>query len=133
MDRALCAINQVRRKYSETEMGLQKASRKTIYDGAERRHIRALFSVPIELHYLVSGGIEKTHGVSLDLSEGGIGALVQAPLEVGETVAIEFRLSDREISTVAIVRYSSEVRSGFEFVGLTPDERCSISQVVGSA
>ncbi len=56
---------------------------------------------------------------------------MQGEVSVGETVAIDFLLSDQPITTVAIVRHTSDVRSGFEFVGLTPEERLQITQMIG--
>jgi c-di-GMP-binding flagellar brake protein YcgR len=97
-----------------------------------RRHTRTLFSVPITLCHLTKDGIRTTRGVSLDISEGGLGALVQGDLLAGETVEIDLRLRDHPLSTVAIVRYSSSVRSGFEFLGLTGEERHQIADEVGS-
>lgn len=98
-----------------------------------RRNARILFSLPITLRHLCHGGVRSTHGITLDLGEGGLGAIVQEDVQVGETVAIDFRLSDQPVSTVAIVRHTSSVRSGFEFVGLTPEEREQITRIVGSA
>ena len=101
---------------------------KTTYpNGGIRRHPRTLFSVPITLQHLDRGGVRSYHGISLDISEGGLGALVQTGLEVGEMVEIELPLAMRSLSTIAIVRYASEVRTGFEFVGLTPEERTQIT------
>jgi len=99
----------------------------TYPNGAIRRYPRALFSVPISVYHLDVGGVRCSHGISLDISEGGLAALVQSGLEVGETVKIDLPLAKRAISTVAIVRHSSEMRSGFEFVGLTPEERGQIA------
>jgi hypothetical protein len=96
-----------------------------------RRHPRILFSVPITLRHLRRSGVRSTHGISLDLGEGGLGAIVQGEVDVGETVAIDFRLNNRVLTTIAIVRHTSNVRSGFEFVGLKPEERLQITSVVG--
>ena len=96
-----------------------------------RQHPRILFSIPITLRHLCGGGVRSTHGVSLDLGEGGLGAIVQGEVYVGETVAIDFRLSDQPVTTVAIVRHTSNVSSGFEFVGLTPEERLQITNMIG--
>jgi hypothetical protein len=98
---------------------------------ASRQHPRAPFSVPITLHHLSMGGIRSTRGISLDIGEGGLGALTEGALHVGETVAIDFRLSDQPITTVAIVRHTCSVCSSFEFVGLTPEERSQIGNIVG--
>ena len=98
-----------------------------------RRHARTLFSVPIILRHLSRGGVRATRGVSLDLGTGGLGAIVQGDVRVGDTVAIDLELSEQVLSTVAIVRHTSRVRSGFEFVGLTPEERAQITNVIGTA
>jgi hypothetical protein len=96
-----------------------------------RRHARALFSVPITLHHLTGGGVRTTRGVTLDISECGLGALVQGTLQVGETVAIDVLLPEHPLRTVAIVRHASKVQSGFEFLGLTAEERLQITNLMG--
>lgn len=100
---------------------------------SSRRHARMLFSVPITLHHLCRGGVRASHGISLDLGEGGLGAIVQGDVHVGDTVAIDLQLSEQFLSTVAIVRHTSSVRSGFEFVGLTPEERLQITSLIGQS
>ncbi len=98
-----------------------------------RRHARALFSVPITVRHLCRGGVRTNRGISLDLGEGGLGAIVQGDVHVGDTVAIDLRLSEQSLTTVAIVRHASSVRSGFEFVGLTPEERLQITSIIGQS
>jgi PilZ domain-containing protein len=98
-----------------------------------RRHPRTLFSVPITLRHLCRGGVRASRGITLDLAEGGLGAIVQGDVHVGDTVAIDLRLSEQLLTTVAIVRHTSSVRSGFEFVGLTPEERLQIMSVIGQS
>lgn len=100
---------------------------------SSRRHTRMLFSVPITLRHLCRGGVRASHGISLDLGEGGLGAIVQGEVRVGDTVAIDLPLSEQLLSTVAIVRHTSSVRCGFEFVGLTPEERLQITSVIGQS
>jgi c-di-GMP-binding flagellar brake protein YcgR len=95
-----------------------------------RRYPRAIFSVPLTLHHLRAGGVRTSHAISLDVSEGGMGALVQDGLSVGETVAIDLPLRERTLNAVAIVRHISSARCGFEFVGLTAEER---TQIMSSA
>lgn len=97
-----------------------------------RRHPRALFSVPITLHRLRAGGVRTSRGITLDISEGGIGALVQGDLIVGETVEIDLPLPGSALSLVAIVRHTANARSGFEFLGLKPEERVQITDIVGN-
>jgi len=98
----------------------------------ERRYRRELFTVPLTLRHLAGRGVRTSHGISLDISEGGIGALVQGSLRVGETVAIDLPLLEYALSAVAIVRHTSDVSSGFEFVGLKPEERLMILSVAGN-
>jgi hypothetical protein len=66
-------------------------------------------------------------GMSLDLSEGGFGVLVNGHLSEGETVQVDLPLAQNLTHLLAIVRYSSSDRSGLEFLGLTPEERSEIS------
>jgi hypothetical protein len=103
------------------------------HDRPLQRYPRALYSVPVTLRHLAPGGIRSSPGISLDISEGGLGAIVRGGLKVGEMVAIELRVPGFELSAVAIVRYTSDVRSGFEFVGMTPQERQQIANATGSA
>jgi hypothetical protein len=95
-----------------------------------RRHPRAMFSVPITLRHLMKGGLRTTQGISLDIATGGLGALVQGDLQIGETVEIDLCICERQLSTIAIVRHTSGIQSGFEFFGLTPDERTQITSVI---
>jgi hypothetical protein len=95
-----------------------------------RRYLRTLFSVPITVRHLCREGVRAIRGVSLDLGEGGLGALVEGVL-VGDTVALDFLMSERSFKMVAIVRHASSARCGFEFVGLTVEERKQIVGIVG--
>ena len=108
-------------------MQVSTAGGKPLRPRGERRiHPRIIFSVPLKVHHLRPGGISSSRGISLDLSEGGVGALVQIDLIVGEAVEIDLQLPSESLSTVAIVRYCGRTRAGFEFVGLLPEERNQI-------
>ena len=96
-----------------------------------RRHRRILLSVPVILHHLQPGGVRTSRGISLDLSESGIGALLPDTLLMGATVEIDLPLPEGPLTAIAIIRHTSNLRSGFEFVGLTPEERAGIVRVVG--
>jgi PAS domain-containing protein len=67
-----------------------------------RRFPRALFSIPVKLRHLVAGGIQTSRGITLDISEGGLGALVQGDLRLGETVEIDLQFAERPSIAVAI-------------------------------
>lgn len=108
------------------------ASHRSYAEGS-RRYPRLILSAPITLQHLLRGGVRNSHGVSLDLSEGGLGALVEVTLGVGDTVGIELKLPGDDLNAVGIVRYSSNGRSGFEFLGLKPEERLRIASLVESA
>lgn len=95
--------------------------------GGARKHLRSLCSVPLTLRHLLPGGITTSRGITLDLSQGGLAAVVQDPLRIGETVEIDLKLSSGPLNAVAVVRHTSLSRSGFEFVGLTPAERHMIA------
>ena len=95
-----------------------------------RRHRRVLFSVAIQLHSLTPSGVCSTRGISLDISEGGVGALVQRRLLIGEAVELDLQLPKCSLSAVALVRHCSSNRSGFEFLGLTSEERRQINDVI---
>jgi hypothetical protein len=64
-------------------------------------------------------GIERSHGLTLDLSQGGTSAILRGPLDAGEMVRIKLQFPDSAITTLAAVRYSNAYRTGFEF--LLPD------------
>jgi c-di-GMP-binding flagellar brake protein YcgR len=98
-----------------------------------QRHQRILFSVPITFRYMMAGVLRTSQGISLDISEGGLGALVKSGLRIGETVKIDLPLPGAMLSTVAIVRHTSSGRSGFEFLGLTAEERSRITSVIGAS
>lgn len=99
-------------------------------DATIRRHPRALFSIPITMRHLVNGGVHTGRGITLDLSESGMGALVEGGLHIGDTLTVELTLPDCKLRASAIVRHSSSVRSGFEFLGLTMEERLHIANVI---
>jgi len=97
-------------------------------NGCVRRHPRMPFSVPVKFHHLKAGVTWTSTGMSLDLAEGGLGALVNGKLRPGETVEIELPLSKNNLRLIGIVRYCSDFGSGIEFLGLTPEERSHIAE-----
>jgi hypothetical protein len=96
-----------------------------------RRHPRSPYSVPIYFHGYATGFVRTTRGISVDISEGGVGALVQGSLRVGEMGSIDVPLPEHVLTTIAIVRHTSDMTSGFEFVGLTAEERSEIQGIAG--
>ena len=99
-----------------------------------RSQPRALFSVPLTLRHMVPGlGLRCGRGMSLDISAGGLGAIVQGTLRVGEYVQIDLPVQSRLLRTSAVVRHSSNLRSGFEFLQLSYEERTQIASLVDSS
>ena len=99
-----------------------QTSEPVTYNNGLRRHPRTLFSVPITVDHVSGNEMRSTHGISLDISKGGMGALVQTSLLVGETVSVHVPLSSHDLTAVAVVRHSSKQRLGLEFMGITPDQ-----------
>ena len=108
------------------EIGTTRLASQKREGSRHQRHPRALISMPFTLRHLRPAGIQTSPGISVDLSESGTGAIVRSSLRVGETVCIDLRLRHCWLGAIGIVRYCSDVRSGFEFVGLSTDERSQI-------
>ena len=82
-------------------------------------------NVPLDLIALRSGVPENLPGRCTDLSEAGVGAVVAGELSAGQQVAIELRLPcvGEPVRARAVVRYQHRLLCGFEFVGLSMDQR----------
>jgi TonB family protein len=74
-------------------------------------------------------------GRSLDIGEGGVAAVLAAELQTGEWVAVEFQLPTvgYSLQTKAVVRHYNQLRCGFEFLGLSRDQRYMIRHWAGTA
>ncbi len=99
-------------------------------DRSLRRFPRSIFTAPLTVRHLGAGGVCKLRGITLDVSEGGMGALVQGDLRLGEAVEVDLQLDEHVFNAVAIVRHTSRVRSGFEFLGMTVEERSQITEIM---
>ena len=84
-----------------------------------RRETRYVSSMTATLQRFLRFGPIITRGVTLDISMGGMSALVCGAPRVGETVVIGLSLPDANIEMLASVRHSSDARSGFEFYPLS--------------
>jgi len=88
----------------------------------KRRHPRHLLSVAVTLYrYSATGAQLVAHGMSIDISRGGIGMIVCGPPLVGEAAIVNVQLLDSAFEALAIVRHSNANRSGFQFVELAPE------------
>lgn len=89
----------------------------------KRRHARYLYSAPIELRRVDQTTERISHGMTLDISEGGFGAVLEERIQPGETVRVDMPLPKVFLQALAIVRYAGSKRSGFEFLNLNADSR----------
>jgi c-di-GMP-binding flagellar brake protein YcgR len=92
-----------------------------------RRHRRYLFSVPVQVHLMIPKN-RSARGMSLEISEGGMSAVLEGELRVGEIAAVELPLPAGSLSALAIVRHKGAGHFGFEFLGLTANEREQLKQ-----
>src|ERR1700676_792713 len=91
----------------------------------ERGFPRHPVNVTLDLIALRSGVPENLPGRCTDISEAGVGAVVAGELAAGLQVAVELRLPNVGVPgrARALVRYQSRLRCGFEFVGLSMEQR----------
>ncbi len=103
--------------------------------GARRRIPRYPVAVPVDVTVLRSGLPSSIPGRSLDIGEGGVAAVLAAELQTGEWVAVEFQLPNAgyPLQTKAVVRHHNQLRCGFEFLGLSRDQRYMIRHWAGTA
>ena len=91
----------------------------------ERVFPRHPINVNLDLIVLRSGVPDNLPGRCTDISEAGVGAVVAGELAAGLQVAVELRLPNVgvPVRARALVRYQSRLRCGFEFVGLSVEQR----------
>jgi TonB family protein len=100
-----------------TSLALEKAPR--------RNSPRYPTNVALDVIALRSGVPENLPGRCTDLSEGGVGGMVAGEIAAGQQVAVELRLPNVgvPVRARALVRYHGRLRCGFEFVGLSVEQR----------
>jgi len=84
-----------------------------------RQEPRYVSSIPVGLQRFLRFGPFVTRGVTLDISQRGMSALVCGAPRAGETVVITLSLQAAPIEMLATVRHSSDAKSGFEFYPLS--------------
>jgi len=83
----------------------------------------------LDVRIIVTGTREEKkmewRGQTIDISEGGVAAVLSAELAKGEVIALEFKLPRRTepIRTRAVVRHRESFRYGLEFLGLSKEQR----------
>jgi TonB family protein len=105
------------------------------FSGVRRRIPRYSVAIPVDITVLRSGAPASIPGRSLDLGEGGVAAVLAAELQLGEWVAVEFQLpnASQSLQTKAVVRHHNQLRCGFEFLGLSGDQRSMIRRWAGTS
>jgi c-di-GMP-binding flagellar brake protein YcgR len=97
---------------------------------AERRHPRFFLSAPVIARRPLNSGSHVTRGITLDISLGGVSAVLCGPPPVGERVSVRMKLMNSAFEAPAIVRHSSPARTGFEFVSLSPESQRRIEKCI---
>jgi TonB family protein len=109
-------------------MGAATARKMEISIDSGRRHGRMDLSVPVDVLPLNHSSTNPVPARSLNVSEGGLSTIVAGEFAPFELVNLEFRLPDVGIPlrTRAWVRHQSALRCGFEFAGLSHQQRSMI-------
>ena len=103
--------------YLETRIPSQTAGQYS----PERRYPRHYLSAPVTTWDLLNSGLQVTRGITLEISLGGLSAVLCGPPKRGERVSLRLNLLDVAFETPAIVRHSSPARTGFEFLEPSPE------------
>ncbi|MGH9544663.1 MAG: TonB family protein [Terriglobales bacterium] len=105
------------------------------FSGVRRRIPRYPVAIPVDITVLRSGTPASIPGRSLDIGEGGVAAVLAAELQPGEWVAVELQLPNAgpTLQTKAVVRHHNQLRCGFEFLGLSQEQRSLIRRWAGNS
>lgn len=84
-------------------------------------------AIPLNVTVLRSGVPDAVPGRSVDVGEGGIGAVLAAELFPGELVGVEFRLPDSgAVLAKARVCYQEKLRCGLQFLSIPADQQAML-------
>lgn len=93
--------------------------------GVGRRILpRYQVAAPIDIVVLKSGVPETIPGRSVDLGEGGLGAIAAGELQPGQAVGVEIFLPEvsRPVRARALVKYHRQLHCGLQFLALPKQE-----------
>lgn len=93
--------------------------------GVGRRILpRYQVAAPLDIVVLKSGVPETIPGRSVDLGEGGLGAIAAGELQPGQAVGVEIFLPEvsRPVRARALVKYHRQLHCGLQFLGLSKQE-----------
>jgi len=101
------------------------------WEGPSRRRVpRFELQAPVDVTVVRSGMPTTVPGLSTNLGERGIAAVISGELVPGETVEVEIKLSPttEPLQLHAIVRYQDQKRCGLEFVAMTAEQKALIRE-----
>ena len=97
----------------------------TVHHASTRRVARYRTEIPVVVRVLVDGEYLDVPGRCFEIGEGGLGAVITREFPAGEMVSLELSLSQLTPQTPlrAVVRHRMGFLHGFEFLGLSPEQR----------
>jgi hypothetical protein len=100
-----------------------------------RRTPRHPYDQRLRIKPLAYGNYALYVGRVIDISEGGLAAVLPASLEPGEQVALEFKGAPEDpiLALPATVRYANGFRHGCEFFGLNDTEIAQVNRACQAA
>ncbi len=78
-----------------------------------RSQPRFKLAVDISVHSKTSGALK---GYTVDISQGGVSAILRLEVPLGEVVELDFTLSSGAVRIYAVVRQRNAFRYGFQFI-----------------
>jgi hypothetical protein len=99
-----------------------RSGSKTLDSADRRRHPRYRFSEPMSVCRQDGASLE---GVSVEISQSGMSAMIQGPLKPGEVVRLQ---PVTGVVTGAVVRHKLGMLYGFEFLELAREQAVKIAE-----
>ena len=90
-----------------------------------RRFTRHRTDLPLTVTVLRQDGYVRLQGRCHEIAEAGLGGVISTALVSGEVVSLEFSIPDlpQPLILRAVVRHRAGFVHGFEFIGLSPEQR----------
>ena len=95
---------------------------------ARRRSPRYRTDLKLTVTVLGQQGHFQVNGLCNQISEGGLGAIIGGELTIGELVALHLSIPPEQppIPLRAVVRWRNRLQHGFEFFGISSEQRAKI-------
>jgi hypothetical protein len=110
------------RSPANVEAAGTRSDSKTADLADRRRHPRYRFSEPMRVCRQDGASLE---GISVEISQSGMSAMIQGPLKPGEVVRLQ---PVTGVVTVAVVRHKLGMLYGFEFLELAREQVVKIAE-----